>query len=157
MSANGTRSIIWANGEDLFCLGKVGLILDLEDKCKSSGLSVIMARLESGTWYLNDVRETIRLGLIGGGMKPEAAMAAVHHHVDPPNPLAHSVLVAYEVIKSVIFGIPEDDPVGKEMPAEAKKTGSFMTTDASDDRKSSPSAPPSAGRRASRKNKRSGN
>lgn len=155
MSANGTRSIIWANGEDAFCLGKVGLILDLEDKCRS-GLATIMARLEGGSWGINDVRETIRLGLIGGGMKPEAAMAAVRNHVDE-NPLALSVLVAYEVIKSVIFGIPDDDPVGKGMPAEAQKTGSSMTTDASDDLKSSPSVPPSDGRRGSRKSKRSGN
>ena len=140
MSATGTRTIVWANGEDVFCIAKVGLILDLEDKCKSP-FAVIMARLENGAWGLNDVRETIRLGLMGGGMKPEAAMAAVRRHVDE-NPLAHSVLVAYEVVKAAMFGVP-DDPVGKTQddesgkakPAEAPETGSIMTTDASDDPK----------------------
>lgn len=137
MSAPGTRAIVWANGEDIFCIAKVGLILDLEDKCKA-GFAVVMARLESGTWGINDVRETIRLGLIGGGMKPEAAMAAVRRHVDE-NPLAHSVLVAYEVVKAAMFGVP-DDPVGKPLddepgkgePAEAPETGSITKTDASD-------------------------
>jgi hypothetical protein len=135
MSATGTRSIIWANGEDVFCLAKVGLILDLEDKCKAP-FAVIMARLENGAWGLNDVRETIRLGLIGGGMNPEKAMAAVRNHVDE-NPLSHSVLVAYEVVRTVVFGVP-DDPVGKDppegkaKPAEAQHPGSTTTTDASD-------------------------
>lgn len=136
MSATGTRAIIWANGEDQFCLAKVGLILDLEEKCKA-GFAVIMARLESGAWGLNDVRETIRLGLIGGGMAPDKAMAAVRNHVDP-NPLSHSVLVAYEVVRAVMFGVPDDpvgktgDDAGKAKPAEALSTGSTTTTDASD-------------------------
>lgn len=138
MSATGTRTIVWANGEDVFCIAKVGLILDLEDKCKS-GFAVVMARLESGAWGINDVREPIRLGLIGGGMKPEAAMAAVRRHVDE-NPLAHSVLVAYEVVKAAMFGVPDDpvgqkrdgDASGKAEPAEAQETGSITTTDASD-------------------------
>jgi hypothetical protein len=138
MSATSTRAIIWANGEDQFCLAKVGLILDLEEKCKAP-FAVIMARLESGAWGLNDVRETIRLGLIGGGMNPEKAMAAVKNHVDEnPKGLAHSVLVAYEVVRAVMFGIPDDpvgkvvDDAGKEGPAEAPETGSTTTTDASD-------------------------
>ncbi|WP_315833895.1 gene transfer agent family protein [Bradyrhizobium prioriisuperbiae] len=129
MSANGTRVIEWAHGEDTFCLAKVGLILDLEDKCKA-GIAVIMARIEAGAWGLSDIRETIRLGLIGGGMSPAKAAEAVKNHVDQ-NPLAHSVLVAYSVLQAVMIGVP-DDPVGKEMPAEAQKPGSSTMTGASD-------------------------
>lgn len=129
MSANGTRSIVWANGEDVFCIAKVGLILDLEDKCKC-GIATVMGRLEGGAWHLNDVRETIRLGLIGGGMAPDKAMAAVKRHVDE-TPLGVHVLLAYEIVRAAIFGVP-DDPVGKEPPAEATATGSSTTMDASD-------------------------
>lgn len=136
MSANGTRTIIWAGGEDVFCLSKVSHILDLEFKC-NAGIGVIAARLQTGAYGINDVRETIRLGLIGGGASPEKAMNAVKNHVDA-NPLSHSVLVAYNVIEAVIFGVP-DDPVGRDEDAgkampEAQETGSITTTDASDDR-----------------------
>ncbi len=161
MSANGTRVIVWAGGEDTFCLAKVGLILDLEEKCRA-GIGVIAARLESGAYYLNDIRETIRLGLIGGGMTPERAMSAVKNNVDA-NPLGHCQLVAYHVITAVIAGVPDDpvgtkdDDAGKAEPAEAQETGSSEKTDASDAPKSSPSAPPSGGRRGSPKSKRSGN
>lgn len=142
MSANGLRTIAWAGGEDQFCLAKVGLILDLEAKCEA-GIATVMTRLGSGTWRLNDVREPIRLGLIGGGMAPDAAMKAVRNHVDE-NPLTSSVLLAYAVIEAVMVGVP-DDPVGKKPddppagddqgkaePAGAQQTGSTMTTDASD-------------------------
>ncbi|MCK1684243.1 gene transfer agent family protein [Bradyrhizobium sp. 147] len=138
MSANGTRSIIWAGGEDQFCLAKVGLILDLEAKCEA-GIATVMTRLGSGTWRLNDVREPIRLGLIGGGMAPDKAMQAVRNHVDG-NPLTSSVLLAYAILEAVMVGVP-DDPVGKKPdgddqgkaePAEAQQTGSITTTDASD-------------------------
>ncbi|MGY3527695.1 gene transfer agent family protein [Bradyrhizobium sp. USDA 4452] len=128
MSANGTRTIIWAGGEDVFCLAKVGLILDLEEKC-GAGIAAIMGRLGNGAWHLNDVRETIRLGLIGGGMDPVKAMAAVRSHVDD-NPLTSSVLLAYEIIAAVMVGV-KDDPVGKGTPAAGPQAGSSIQTDAS--------------------------
>lgn len=135
MSANGTLVLDWAGGEDAFCLAKVGLILDLEDKCKA-GIGVIAARLESGAYYLNDVRETIRLGLIGGGKSPDQAMAAVRNHVDG-TPLGHCQIVAYEIVKAVLIGVPHDpvgdqSDAGKAEPAEATQTGSSTLTDASD-------------------------
>lgn len=136
MSANGLRTIVWAGGEDAFCLAKVGHILDLERKC-GTGIAAIMTRLGSGTWGLNDVREPIRIGLIGGGMAPDEAMKAVQNNVDE-NPLASSVLLAYAVIEAVMVGVPDDpvgkkdDDAGKAKPAEAQETGSTTTTDASD-------------------------
>jgi hypothetical protein len=116
MSANGTKTIVWSNGEDTFCIAKVGLLLDLEEKC-NAGVAEIMRRLEGGTWRLNDVRETVRLGLIGGGMDPVRAMVAVKSHVDG-RPLAQSVLLAYEILAAALVGVPGDE-TGKKPGAEA--------------------------------------
>lgn len=127
MQGVGTRTIIWRNGEDDFCLAKVGDVLALEEKC-GAGIMTIMRRLETDVWYLNDVRETIRLGLIGGGMAPEKAMAAVKLHVDGnPNGLAPSVIIAHEVLKAVIIGVP-DDPVGKQPAADAETQAQVSST-----------------------------
>jgi hypothetical protein len=135
MSAPGTIVIDWANGSDTFCLQKVGFLLDLEDKCKA-GFPTIMARLEGGGWYVSDVREVIRMGLIGGGMNPKDANTAVRNHIDlNEDGIAPSVLVAYHVMHAAMFGSPKDDPVGKQEPAEATGTGSTTTTAASDDQK----------------------
>jgi len=152
MSAPGTRTIAWANGEDQFCLSKVGLIFDLESKC-NAGIATILRRLAEKEFYLNDVRETIRLGLIGGGMASDKAMAAVKHHVDlNENGLAPSVLLAYAIIEAVLVGVPED-PLGKAAPAADQTTAgiSSSTTDASAAPKSSASERASDGRPAKRK------
>lgn len=140
MSAPGTRPIVWANGENLFCLAKIGLLLDLEEKCKAP-IGVIFSRLGSGTFGINDVREPIRLGLMGGGMSPVDAMTAVRIHVDEsPFGLNPSVLVAYTVLQDVMIGV-QDDPVGKQDPDPGKAppaqagTDSTATTDGSDDPK----------------------
>jgi hypothetical protein len=155
MSANGTRSIIWQGGEDQFCLAKVGLIFDLEEKCRA-GIGLIYARLASGSYGLNDVREPIRLGLIGGGMTPEKAMASVKNNVDAnESGLAPSILVALAVLEAVLVGVP-DDPVGKGEPAEAPKTGSTTQMDASDAQKSSESEAGSSGPPERPRNRRSG-
>lgn len=131
MSAPGGRLITWANGEDMFRFSKVGQILDLEEKCGAIGS--VLQRLRSGAWSINDVRETIRNGLIGGGMDPEKALAAVQRHVDPPvgRPLAESALLAFNVLALAVVGGP-DEPVGKDQPAGARHPGSITTTDASD-------------------------
>jgi hypothetical protein len=143
MSANGTRTFSWVHGDDVFCLSRVGLILELEERC-NSGLGAVFQRLGDGTWKFNDFRETIRLGLIGGGMEPAEASRVVKRHVDECDEgFGHCVLLAYEIVKSSILGNPKDDPVGKNQP-EANLPGFSTTTGASDDQKSSPSAEPSA-------------
>jgi hypothetical protein len=131
VSAPATRSIIWAHGEDQFCLSKVGLILDLEEKCKA-GLMSIMTRITNSQWGLNDIRETIRLGLIGGGMAPDKAMSAVRNHVDDnPKGLAQSVMVAYAILEAVLVGVP-DDPVGKTVAGTGNLESTETTADSAD-------------------------
>lgn len=133
MSAVGTISITWRNGEDQFCLAQAGNLFALEEKC-GVGYRSVLGRLENDTWYLNDVREPIRLGLIGGGMSPEKAMNAVKLHVDGnPNGLAPSVIVARAILVAVLIGVP-DDPVGKTKAPEAEEQVqvSSTTTAASD-------------------------
>lgn len=157
MSANGTVTIVWAGGEDTFCLAKLGHQLDLEEKC-GAGIFEVASRLYSTVFVLqqgmlggaarvNDVREVIRLGLLGGGMSAEKAMAAVKRHVDEA-PLGETVPIAYRVLAAALAGVPGEDAPGKK--TEAEGAGPFTgLTDASADQKSSPSASASDGLPAS--------
>lgn len=120
---NGTVTIDWANGEDQFCLTQVKHVLDLEDKC-GAGVREVMRRLEEDRWRYNDVRETIRLGLIGGGTPPDKAMVVVRRHVDG-QAMAPNVLVAYAVLQAALIGVPGDE-VGKS-EAERTRKGSAST------------------------------
>ena len=132
MTAVGTVRIGWQGGEDDFCLAKVGDIFALEEAC-GAGLAEIYGRLTGGRWKLNDVREPIRLGLMGGGKSADEALKKVKICVDEnPRGLAPSVVLAMTILQAVIVGVP-DDPLGKTAAPEAA-TGqvSTMTTAASD-------------------------
>lgn len=104
----GRISIIWSNGEDVFCLGRIGERLDLENKC-GAGFGEILQRLTSGRWWVNDIRETIRLGLIGGGMEPVRAQRVVNRHVDE-QPLGPNVLVAITIMSAAMIEPPGEQP-----------------------------------------------
>lgn len=143
---NGKISRVWANGRDDFCLAAVASLLDLEDRCKA-GLATIAARLESGNWYVNDLRDTIRIGLIGGGMSPDQAQRVVDRHVVPP--LAPFVLLAYEIIASAMVAPADEEQPGKaQADRTAPEFASSERTGDSPDSPSTSSAPNSDGTRA---------
>ncbi len=126
MSGIGTRRIAWQGGEHDFCIAAIGNILALE-QCCNAGIATIYGRLANGSWYLNDIRETIRLGLIGADMPADEAMKAVKTFVDAnPKGLGPSVLIAMAVLEAALVGVP-DDPVGKMTAADAE-TGQASTT-----------------------------
>jgi hypothetical protein len=59
------------------------------------------------------IRETIRLGLIGGGMSPEAARKLVVKYVDG-TPISEHVNAAMVILAAFAYGAPEDDSVVEE-------------------------------------------
>jgi Phage tail tube protein, GTA-gp10 len=73
-----------------------------------------LVRSIGGDWRVDDVRETIRLGLIGGGMTPTDAYVAVTRYVDE-RPLTENIGVAAAVLIHALRG-DENDPVGKSQP-----------------------------------------
>lgn len=104
MSRSGQISFAWADGEHTFAL-KIGQLIELQEKC-DAGPPVVLARLESGAWRVSDVRETIRLGLIGGGASPTDALKLTIRYVDE-RPLGESSLVAQLILAAALFGAPE--------------------------------------------------
>lgn len=137
MAAHGGVTLAWADGEHVFNISKIGQALELQDKC-GCGIGEVMRRLLNGTFHVNDFREVIRLGLIGGGMKPTDALALVKRYVDE-RPWNESVLTATAIISAAMVGIP-DEIVGKKPAADRATT---EATAASPDPYSMESAPPS--------------
>ena len=56
MSAPGTVSLAWSNGENEFCLAKIGLMLALEEKA-GAPIAQVFVRLLHDKWGIQDVRE----------------------------------------------------------------------------------------------------
>lgn len=106
-------NLTWADGEYTFCL-PLAQIEELQRICDAGPL-VIAERLRQGFWKAEDIHATIRLGLIGGGMKPVEALRLVRLYVHE-QPLADNAVPALAVINAALFGV-EYDPVGKSPAA----------------------------------------
>lgn len=116
MSRDGSITFVWGDGEHPFRL-PIGHLRELQEKC-DAGPAEIAGRLANGRWRVDDVRETIRLGLIGGGMTPADAYTRTVRYVDE-RPLLESVPAAQAVLMAALVGVHEE-PVGKGEAAEAE-------------------------------------
>lgn len=109
MSRDGSITLPFADGQHFFRYAW-GQFRELQEKC-DAGPMEILARLEQSRWRIDDVSEVLRIGLIGGGMKPLEAANLVNRYVlaQPP---ADNIINAILVLAAGIHGAP-DEPVGE--------------------------------------------
>lgn len=80
-----------------------------------------MLRSLGGDWRVDDIRETIRLGLIGAGLTPSDAYVLVVRHLDDiPNGLVENIDTAVGILQHALVG-EADDPVGKPQAGKNKR------------------------------------
>lgn len=99
----------WADGQYPFCL-PLAQLEELQAHC-DAGPMVILDRLQHGRWKTQDIYQTMRLGLIGGGMPPVDALRLCKLYI-AERPWGESALPALAVISAAVFGKP-GEPVGK--------------------------------------------
>lgn len=116
---DGAVELDWADGTHRFRLAW-GQLIQLQEAC-DAGPMVVLSRLQGGTWRLDDIRETVRLGLIGGGMAPEKALSLVRAYVEERPPI-ESIQLALGILAMAVLGAPEEDDGLGEAPA-AQETG----------------------------------
>jgi hypothetical protein len=116
MSADASKTFEWADGEYKFRLA-IGQLRELQDKT-GVGPYALLSRVIDGTWKVDDLREVIRLGLIGGGLEPLKALSLVKNYVEG-RPLMESLTPVKVILAAALFGDP-DDPVGKKEPEKTE-------------------------------------
>lgn len=109
----------WADGTYTFRLTVKGT-LELEEKCDAP-FTVIFQRLIEGTYRLEDVRQTIRLGLIGGGMEAAKAFKLVERYIDEPGRVTEHLPFARLILGGLLFGF-EAEPLGNQEAASEEST-----------------------------------
>ncbi len=107
MSRDGSVELDWGDGTYVFRLAW-GELRALQEAC-DAGPFVIRTRLLTHTWRVDDISHTIRLGLIGGGMKPDKALQLVRTYVESRPPL-ENVPLAAAVLGVAIEGAPDEPP-----------------------------------------------
>ena len=92
-----------------------GELIELQEK-RDAGPAVMLARLSLGQWQLQDVTETIRLGLVGGGMDSAQAARLVRVNVEQkPFDLGGEnglIILAVKILAAATHGV-DDEPAGK--------------------------------------------
>lgn len=139
---NAAVDLEFGDGTHRFRLA-MGELEELQEKT-DIGPFALLNRLISGEWRVGDVSETLRIGLVGGGMKPPAALALVRRYVhEVPDWLGNASL-ARLVIMAALAGAPEEQPLKKGRAPRAAKKASNSRTAASPSAPSTPPPPRSA-------------
>lgn len=113
-------SFDWADGTYSFRLawGQLG---ELQEKC-DAGPYVVLQRLHSGSWRIEDITNIIRLGLIGGGMEPSPALKLTRAYVEARPPM-ENLIPAQVILSAALMGAPEEK-VGEENAASPEENSS---------------------------------
>jgi Phage tail tube protein, GTA-gp10 len=118
MPSNGEVELTWGDGQHKFNVAKIKSALELEEKC-DAGVATIFQRMRDSSWHINDIRETLRIGLIGGGSTPDVALRLINRYCDD-RPWAESLQPAMVVLMAAMLGVPGDE-VGKKQVTERTK------------------------------------
>lgn len=140
----------WADDSYVFRLS-IGQLTELQEKVGAGpwyiqwALQMGLLSSEAGVPPPKDlspsfVIDTIRLGLIGGGMDPIKAMKKVRAYASEGT-LTENIPTAFAILAAALQGVPEDEPEKSEGESEASANRS--PEDESGSRKSTASEPQS--------------
>jgi len=96
----------------------LGQLEELQEKT-GVGPFKLAQRMLSGEWMTQDVIQTIRLGLIGGGLKSTDALALVRRYVQEEGMWLKNVDLAQRIIWAALAGAPEEAPGKDDAPEGA--------------------------------------
>lgn len=129
MSRDGSVTLPFADGDYTFRLAW-GELITLQEE-RDAGAYVLLDRLLTGRWHVQDISSVLRLGLIGGGMEPVPALKMVRTYVEARPPM-ESLVYAQRVLGAAIAGTPEEE-VGKKSEAASQEEGNAPSRTASSD------------------------
>lgn len=98
----------------------LGGIRALQSKLNNNGFGVIMKRVATQEWTVDDIYEVIRFGLVGGGMALQDADTLLKNYFELHS-LQYNQTLAAEIVTKVFFE-GEKDPVGKPQKTKAEIT-----------------------------------
>ena len=122
MSRSANVTLFFGDGEHKFRLA-IGELRELQEAC-DAGPPRLLSRLKDQDWRVDDVRQTIRIGLIGGGMKPEEASQLTVRYVDEVPDWTVNSLIASVVLSAALVGDAEETvgegKAASQAPSEMK-------------------------------------
>lgn len=134
MARKTSIELDWADGTYLFHLD-IPRLKELQEKC-DAGPPEVLKRLVEGRARVEDVQETVRLGLIGGGLPAPQAAKLVRRYAGDETPLAEVIAVAILVLGAAVLGNAGEEVTPQGNPEAAISSPSMTVASTSP-----PSAP----------------
>jgi Phage tail tube protein, GTA-gp10 len=125
MSGDGSTTVFWGDGETRFRIS-IGGFAELQEKINGRraaaglpgvGPSTLANAIRANDAWPDDVRDILRIGLVGAGMKPHEAHRKLVLYFDRRPPV-ESYLAAFAVLVGAFVGIADDDLKKKTTTAE---------------------------------------
>jgi hypothetical protein len=121
MSADGGATVFWGAGETAFRIG-IGEFRELQERINGRrgafglpaiGPQTFANQIRTNDAWPDDVRDVLRIGLIGAGMKPAEAHRQLVQYFDR-RPPADSYKAAFAVFVAAFLGVPGDEIIKKK-------------------------------------------
>lgn len=111
MSRDASVTLDWGDDTYTFRLG-YGELMQLQESTDAGPLWVLNRMMqptpENRGWRVQDIAQTIRLGLIGGGMEPAKALRMVRTYVEARPPV-ENLLFAQAVLMAALMGAADEE------------------------------------------------
>lgn len=116
MSADGSTTLFWGDGDNNFRIA-IGEFRELQERINARrsavglpaiGPTTLANAIRGNDAWPDDVRDVLRVGLVGGGMAPSEVHRKLAQYFDR-RPPAESYLVAFTVLVSAFLGVPGDE------------------------------------------------
>jgi len=121
MSADGSITLVWGDGENKFRFA-IGEFRELQEKINGRRVAIgapmvgpmaLLKLLRANDAWPDDIRDVLRIGLVGAGMPIKDAHRKLLTYFDAKPPL-ESVLVAHTVLLAGLAGAPGDEIESKK-------------------------------------------
>jgi hypothetical protein len=118
VSADGALSLFWGDGEQRFRFA-IGQWRELQEKVNARRIAIgapaigpttLLNALRAKDAWPDDIRDILRLGLVGGGLTPQEAHRLLANYFDGKPPFEH-MQPAFLILFAGLVGVPSD-PIG---------------------------------------------
>jgi len=133
--SDGAIDLVWGGGlrNFRFAIGEFRALQDAVNRRRIAigapivGPMDLLKSLRANNAWPDDIRDVLRLGLIGGGMKPPEAHGEMVHYFDNSPPLEH-MKPAMMVLLAGLAGAPGEDVAKKKGGAETTASAEPVTS-----------------------------
>jgi hypothetical protein len=136
--SDGSVTLVWGDGENKFRFA-IGQFRELQERVNQRRVAIgaplvgpmgLLASLRAQDAWPDDVRDVLRIGMVGGGMPIKEVNRKLSHHFDNKPPL-ESMMTAYAALFAGLVGVPDQNAVDEDVKKKTSTPSVQSTSEGS--------------------------